>query len=192
MKNEYGFVGRLRTIPGVFICAVFLSACGTNVTDSEVKTDQTQDTKKNIDYAIDKKEAASVTVKIPEKTKLGPSFREIDALVSIGPLAVDKEFVFVLLEGGDSDANVAAIEAMTAAIKNVENSGKKAESFLLRKNSNDYSQLATRYPLPCVLAVGKGAGSEVVFGNISETTLVNAFLKAMQPASSDCGTTGAG
>ena len=126
------------------------------------------------------------------------ALKEIAALSELNSVATNMAGVFVFLPGkGETDAKVPTAQ-IASAVRTMEPqlNGGKIGMFALKAGSRDYEQVATQMAVPGVLAMVKGRGMAPVSGAITETALVQAFVKASSagggcgPSSSGCGPSG--
>ena len=115
----------------------------------------------------------------------------LDSLASLNSMAADKEAVFILLPGEDRESVEAASRKVEAAVIKIRSKGKRVAAFTLEKIATDHARLDEQLSItsfPCVVALGRGCGSSVVTGEMTEAKLLQAFVAASAPSSS-CGTT---
>ena len=113
----------------------------------------------------------------------------VESLMSLERLAVDKKTVFILLAGGNEEADRSASAEVEVVVNKLSAKGKSVAAFTLRGNTEGYDQLVKRFSvqsLPCVIVAGRGCGAAAVSGEITEVNLLGAFIKASTPISS-CG-----
>ena len=116
----------------------------------------------------------------------------VDSLMSIERAAADKNAVFILLAGGNEEADRGASTEVGAVVDKLSAKGKSVAAFTLQNDTEDYDQLVKRFSvqsLPCVIVAGRGCGAAAVSGEITEENLLGAFVKASLPAPS-CGPRG--
>jgi len=113
----------------------------------------------------------------------------LDAFASRNSIADEIETVFILLPGEDGNRVQATSRQVDAAMIKLRSKGKKVATFTLEKSAADYAQLVEQLSItsfPSVVAIGRGCGSRVVSGEITETKLLQAFVATSTPSSS-CG-----
>lgn len=115
----------------------------------------------------------------------GPS---LDSLNRLNKEAADKDFVYVLLPGeGDQETEkVSGVIEKTSKV--ISENGTKVGHFTIKTDSDDYKNLVNSYGIdnfPAVLALGKGRGSAIITGEITQEKLLAAYIRASQPA--NCG-----
>ncbi|MHC4423084.1 MAG: hypothetical protein ACYSWR_00225 [Planctomycetota bacterium] len=113
----------------------------------------------------------------------------VDSLMSLERLAADKNAVFILLAGGNEEADRSTSAEVEAVVDKLSAKGKNVAAFTLQNNTDGYDQLVKRFSvqsLPCVIVAGRGCGAAAVSGEITKENLLGAFVKASLPASS-CG-----
>jgi hypothetical protein len=123
-----------------------------------------------------------------EPTLWGP---ELDSLDSLGKVLPDTDAVFILLAAEDQLKTQHITKEVEAAAKKVQSGGTSISAFTLKKDTRDYARLARRYSVPSVLAMVKGRSIGVASGDITESKLIQAFVKASRPRSG-CGPGGCG
>ena len=114
--------------------------------------------------------------------------KPLKGMASLNEVATDKNAVFVYLaeKGQKPDKSI---------MRNIEQAADKSKGmaiafYLLDAGSQDYAQITSQTPAPCVLAMVKGGGSSMISGDISETKLIQAIVAASRPSS--CGPSGCG
>ncbi len=130
---------------------------------------------------------ATATTDIAGKEKALSSLwgNTIDSLASLNNVAADKDAVFVFLPyGSDEETDAIKAQIETAAEK-IMAKGTTMAAFTLDNNSQDYAQVRSQVPVPCVLAMVKGLGMSVVSKDITEAKLLEAVVSASRP--SNCG-----
>lgn len=142
------------------------------------------------DVAVCEKAKAVTDVAVCEKAEAGLWRSELDSLSSLNTAAVGVDAVFVFLGIDGLEGDRAIEKAVEAAAKKIEAKGSSICAFRLKKDSAGYAQLAKQFSVPCVVAMVKGGGMSAVSGEINETKLVGAFVKASRPSS--CGPSGCG
>lgn len=113
----------------------------------------------------------------------------VDSLMSLERAAADKKAVFILLAGGNEEADRSASAEVEAVVDKLSAKGKQVAAFTLQSNTEGYDQLVKQFSVesfPCVIVAGRGCGAAAVWGEITEGNLVRAFIKASVPVSS-CG-----
>jgi hypothetical protein len=109
--------------------------------------------------------------------------------MSLERAAADKNAVFILLAGGNEEADRSASMEVEAVVDKLSAKGKSVAAFTLQNKTEGYDQLVKQFSVesfPCVIVAGRGCGAAAVWGEITEGNLVRAFIKASVPASS-CG-----
>ncbi len=114
----------------------------------------------------------------------------LDSLAALNELAADEDAVFVLLPDTDGEQTEAIRPEVEAATRLAQARGLAVTAYTLSAEAEEYSEVAQQMPLPCVLAIVKGAGALPVTDEITEETLWEALLASAQAAS--CGPTGCG
>lgn len=105
--------------------------------------------------------------------------QSIVALSDLNVVAADTDAVFVFLPGKDETSGKAPTAQIRGAVRTIESQVRnKIGIFTLKPDSRDYEQVAAQMAVPGVLAMVKGRGMSAVFGDITETKLVQAFVTA--------------
>lgn len=116
---------------------------------------------------------------------------ELDSLASLNKVAANSNGVFILLAADDKQANQTIANQIEAAAKKIQAAGMHISAFRLKKGTQNYAQVASQFPPPCVLAMVKGGGASGVAGEITETKLIQAYVAASSPGcGTGCGPTG--
>ena len=102
----------------------------------------------------------------------------IGTFAELNTIAVSNDAVFVYLPGKNALSVKAPATPMQAAARSIETQGSKCALFTLKAGSPDYDKLATKMPIPSVLALVKGKGISAVSGDITETKLVQCYVAA--------------
>jgi hypothetical protein len=111
---------------------------------------------------------------------------ELDSLASLNQVATDADAVFVFLTAKDQNDDQAMTGAIEAAAQKIQSKGTQVAAFKLKHSAPEYAQFAAQASVPSVLALVKGAGMDVVSGEINEARLMQAFVTASRPASACC------
>ncbi|MHC4499020.1 MAG: hypothetical protein ACYS21_07915 [Planctomycetota bacterium] len=133
-------------------------------------------------------EAPSVTkdtakAEVPDKPAPTLLFKPLDFLASLNKVAADTDAVFILL-GGEDQLNMEPItKEVEAAAKEIQANGVRVSAFTLKKDSPNHAQLAKQFSIPSVVAMVKGRGASGVSGEITETSLIQAFVTASRSGS---------
>ena len=114
---------------------------------------------------------------------------QLDSLAAVNEVAAGKDAVFVCLPTNDKKQIQAIRKEIEAAASKIMSRGTIVAAYMLDDDSPDYAQTISRVPAPCVLAMVKGGGITVVDDNITEESLVQAFVTASR---STCGPSGCG
>jgi len=128
------------------------------------------------------------------------ALKEIAALSDLNAVAGDTVGVFVFVPGKTEATAKAPMAQIRGAARTMEPqlNGGKIGMFKLKSGSRDYEQVASQVTVPGVLAMVKGRGMAPVSGEITETTLVQAYVTASSagggcgPSSGGCGPSSAG
>lgn len=114
----------------------------------------------------------------------------LDSLASLNKVASEKDAVFVFLPAGTEEEVRTMREQIEAAARKIISRGTTMAAFTLDKNAQDYAQVSSQAPAPCVLTMVKGRGMSVVAKDITEANLLQALVAASRP--SNCGPADAG
>ncbi|HOO89356.1 MAG TPA: hypothetical protein PLA74_00900 [Syntrophales bacterium] len=116
------------------------------------------------------------------QVKSSPWDEPLKSFASLNEVAADKEAVFVYLpeKGKKQDQNIQKeIEAATNKVR----AGKTVVAFYtLSDDSQDYEQMISKVPAPCVVAMVNGRGISLVSGEITEGKLLQALVAASRPS----------
>lgn len=111
----------------------------------------------------------------------GESLKSLDDLDSAAA-SNDSAFVYLRAgQGGDEDIR----NEIEAAARKAQEQGMTVGLFTLSEESEDYMDIASETPAPCVLAVAGGGCTSVVSGDIVEGKLLEALVAASRPVSCD-------
>ena len=120
--------------------------------------------------------------------------KPLASLESLNEVAAEKDAVFVFLaaEGGEQTRIITG--EVEAAARKAQLRGTSIGAYTLDKDVQDYTQVTSQVPAPCVLVMVKGAGASAVEGGeITEAKLLEALVSASRPsgcAPSDCAPSG--
>ncbi len=129
---------------------------------------------------------------ISEKTVPAVSGARLASLASLIKAAAGQDAVFILLPGENSQSAQAASRQVEEAVSKLRSKRKKVAAFTLEKSTADHARLVEQFSItsfPCVVALGRGCGSSLVSGELTEARLFQAFVAASTPPSS-CEPTG--
>ena len=111
-------------------------------------------------------------------------------MASLNEVAAQKNAVFVYLEKTGQKPNEAIKRNIEQAANKSKSKGMAIGFYTLDDSSQDYAQITSQAPAPCVLAIVKGGGTSAVTGDITEEKLLAAIVAASRPSS--CGPSGCG
>ncbi len=106
---------------------------------------------------------------------------KLTSLAELNNLAADKKAVFILLVGDSEKAAENAGKVVEQTTKIITDKGTPVATFTLDSDKADYGKLIQAFSIksfPSIVVMGKGAGVSVVSGDINETNLLTAFVKA--------------
>ncbi|MFA5859673.1 MAG: hypothetical protein WC955_11495 [Elusimicrobiota bacterium] len=126
---------------------------------------------------------------IEVKTFVG---EKLDSLNSLNNVAMDRDAVFVFIPMKDKEEVTPETEtAMLNAQRTLKTSKINVGMYTLPASSPDHKEISAQIPsLPAVLIACKGRGMNVVYGDVTETKIVQAFAAAAQAGG--CGSSGCG
>ena len=130
-------------------------------------------------------EAAAASV--DGKKKIGEL---LDSLGSLNNLAMNKDTVFIFIPAkGEEATTKTTFGAIQSAIKTLESKGLRIGLYTLRSSSPEYPDIAKQLPLPGMLILSKGRGMGTVSGEMTETSLLQAFITSQRAGGcgSGCG-----
>lgn len=114
-------------------------------------------------------------------------------MASLNQVAAETNAVYMYLFEKGQGADESVKRQIEQAGVKAQSGGMKMALYTLDAGSQDYAQITSQVPAPCVLAMVKGAGMTVVSGEITEGKLLQAIVAASRPsgccpgsASSDC------
>lgn len=108
--------------------------------------------------------------------------KPLKSLASLNDIAVQKDAVFLYLpaKGQSPDENVK--NEIEAAAGKAQSLGTRMAFFVLDEDSDDYAQVTSQVPAPCVLAMVNGTGNSVATTNITEGNLLQSLVAASRPS----------
>jgi len=116
--------------------------------------------------------------------------KPLKGMASLNEVAADKAAVFVYLAKKGQKPNEAIKRNIELAADKSKSRGMAISLYTLDDSSQDYAQVTSKSPAPCVLAMVKGRGASAVSGDITEEKLLAAIVTASRPSS--CGPSGCG
>jgi len=180
-----GTPGKMRWVLGVIV----LIAAGTLVARAVIKSNgaSAQTPAAGFATAVSAEKPAEPAPATPEVVAV----KEIGGLSELNVVAKDMDGVFVFLPGkGKTDSKAATLQIRDAARKIESQARNKIGVFTLKTTAPDYEPIAAQLSLPGVLAMVKGGGMAPVTGEITETKLIQAFVRAS--SAGGCGAGGCG
>lgn len=109
--------------------------------------------------------------------------KPLDALASLNEVAAEKDAVFVFLPAKGGKRTRMITNEVEAAARKAQSRGTSIGAYTLDKDGQDYTQVTSQVPAPCVLVMVKGAGISAVDGEITEAKLLEALVAASRPSS---------
>lgn len=146
--------------------------------------------------AAEKASAPAIAGKANETNQAESSLwgKPLESLASLDDVAAQKDAVFVYLPIKDQGPDESIKKNIEAAAGKAQSRGTTMALYTLDDGSKDYALLANQTSTPCVLAMAKGSGMNIVSGNISEANLLQALVAASRPSGcspgSSCGPSG--
>ncbi len=121
----------------------------------------------------------------------------IDSFSSLNKVAVNQDVVFILIpDKDDTTVKKETSDAVIAAGKTLKSKGLKSGLYTLKMDSPDYENYSVQaVGLPCILVLSKGHGMEAVSEDITEETLLQAYVASSTAGAcgpSGCGPSGCG
>jgi 5-hydroxyisourate hydrolase-like protein (transthyretin family) len=115
-------------------------------------------------------------VKVVVDTKQVGEF--IDSLASLNTVAANQDAVFVFVPASDNEiVSKETLNAIVSAEQKLKSSDIKLGLYTLRFSpSKEYASIASQLTLPAVLVMSKGKGMGTVSGEITETTILQAYV----------------
>jgi hypothetical protein len=118
----------------------------------------------------------------------------LESLASLDEVAAQKDAVYVYLPTKGQGLSESVKKNIEVAAGKAQSRGTTMALYTLDDGSKDYALLANQTSTPCVLAMVKGSGMNIVSGNISEANLLQALVVASRPSGcspgSSCGPSG--
>ncbi len=119
--------------------------------------------------------------------------KTLTGLADLNKVAPDQDAVLVYLPQKGQAPTASVKQQILEAARKAQAGGTRMACYTLDANSKDYAQITSQRPAPCVLAMAKGHGTNVVSGQITEQKLLKAVVTASNSSgccSSGCGTSG--
>lgn len=110
----------------------------------------------------------------------------LESFVKLQDVAADEDAVFVYVPEKERGPEQEITQQIETAAGRTQAGGLKTAFFMLDVDSRDYSRVKRQLSVPCVLAMVKGRGMEVVTSDISEATLTAAMMKAWSSSGGGC------
>ena len=114
---------------------------------------------------------------------------KFESVAEVEQAGADKEVLFVLLPGESGLPAPDFIGELEATVDKLITKGKKVAAFMLHEKAEGYDKLVKDFEVesfPSVIVAGNIGQSSVLAGDVTETTLLRAFVLATTPAAS-CG-----
>jgi hypothetical protein len=108
--------------------------------------------------------------------------KPLESLVSVRDLSAQKDAFFIYLPAKGQSPNETVRKEIEATAEKAQSQGTRTAVFVLDEGSEDYAQLTSQVPVPCVLAVSNGTGQIAVTTKISEANLLQSLVTASRPS----------
>jgi len=166
-----GAGGKMRRVLGTIV----LVAAGVLVVRAVIKTNRASAETPAIGFAT-----TAFAEQTPAPTTSDTvAIKEIGALAELNTVATNMTGVFVFVPGKDDTTAKAQVSQIRDAARKIEaKAPNKVGIFTLKATSPDYEKVAAQLAGPGVLAMVKGRGMSTVSGELTETKLVQAYVKA--------------
>ena len=103
-------------------------------------------------------------------------------MASLNQVAAQTNAVFMYLYEKGRGADEAVKRQIEQAASKAQSGGMNMAFYTLDAGSQDYTQITSQVPAPCVLAMVKGGGISVVSGEITEGKLLQSIVAASRPS----------
>lgn len=110
----------------------------------------------------------------------------LNTIKTLNTVAMDKGGVFVFLPGKNLEQNDTIRTVIEKAAGKAKSRGTVMGAYILNAISQEYLQISSKSPTPCVLVMVKKAGASLVSGEITEEKLLQALVTASRPPSACC------
>jgi hypothetical protein len=114
----------------------------------------------------------------------------LTSLKTLNTVAMDKGGVFVFLPGTNQTQTDAIRTVIEKTAGKAKSRGTVMGAYILNNTSQEYLQISSKSPAPCVLVMVKKAGASLVSGEITEEKLLQALVTASRPPSACCPSSG--
>jgi len=108
--------------------------------------------------------------------------KPLETIAALNDLAAQKDAVFLYLPAKGQSPDDQVKKEIEKAAEKAQSQGTKMGLFVLDDGSQDYAQVTSQVPVPCVLAVVKGGGSSAATNNITEGNLLQSLVAASRPS----------
>lgn len=126
--------------------------------------------------------ATNETATGTNRTNLSLWGKPLESLASLNDVAAQKDAVFLYLPAKGQKPDESVKKEIEAAAGKAQSQGKMMALFILDEGSEDYAQVISQVPTPCVLAMVNGTGNSVATTNISEVNLLQSLVAASRPS----------
>ena len=107
-------------------------------------------------------------------------------LAALNEVAAQKDAVFLYVPKAGQGPEETVKQQIEQAADKAQSGGTKMSFYTLDDGSQDYAQVTSQMPAPCVLVLVKGRGMSVVSSDISEGKLLEALVTASRPSGGCC------
>lgn len=108
--------------------------------------------------------------------------KPLDSLAALNEVAAEKDAVFVFLAAESGERTRIITNEVEATARKAQSRGASIGAYTLDKDVQDYTQVTSQVPAPCVLVMVKGAGVSAVDDEITEAKLLEALVSASRPS----------
>jgi len=108
--------------------------------------------------------------------------KPLESLASLNDLAVQKDAVFLYMPAKGQRPDESVKKEIEAAAGKAQLQGTRMALFVLDEGSQDYAQVTSQVPAPCVLAMVNGTGNSAATTNITEGNLLQSLVAASRPS----------
>ena len=108
--------------------------------------------------------------------------KPLESLASVRELSAQKDAFFIYLPAKGQSLNETVKKEIEAAAEKAQSQGTRMAVFVLDEGSQDYAQLTSQVPIPCVLAAINETGRIAATTKISEADLLQSLVTASRPS----------
>ena len=180
---------RIGTKGKAIICLIVVIAAAVVLANSvmqktEIQAGQGQKVFATTALTTEKGSPAVTAEKANETNQVNSSLwgKPLESLASLNGVAAQKDAVFLYLPAKGQRLNESVKKEIEAAAEKAKSQGTMMALFVLDEGSEDYANMTSQVPAPCVLAMVKGLGTSAATHNISEGNLLQALVAASRPS----------